>query len=240
MSGLVEIRPEHAAALRRAIEATGVRVLTPDAPERALILDVLALARIVGKGWPVEHARRFVSLTLPALPQPLPALLTLGGVALAPYTSLGAEGLRALATLTERPTISLSPASLESPAETVATLLHEWQHVLQGEAGGVLHPIVYLARSDERVLACEAPAYGATLAVEHWTRGVDPMERAAQLAEGLRAYGATDALVADARAILQSHARSLLDGLCPPVEVLLRGLRALDAAGVRGLPAVPA
>lgn len=235
----VHILPSHAHALRRAIEATGVRIITPDMPERALILDVIALARIVGKGWPADRARQFVSVSLPALPQPLPALLTLGGVALAPFTALGSEALTALAKLTATPLISLSPAALETPDATVGTLLHEWQHVLQGDVGGVLHPLVYLIRADERCLACEAPAYACDLAVEHWCRGTDPMQRAAERAEGLRAYGADDALVRDATAILHSHAMALLAGLCPPVEALRRGVQILTAAGVEGLPSVP-
>ena len=75
------ILPSHAHALRRAIEATGVNVVTPDSPDRALVLDVLSLAQLAGKGWPREHAARFVSVAFPALPSPLPELLTLGGVA---------------------------------------------------------------------------------------------------------------------------------------------------------------
>lgn len=236
---MISLTQSHATALRRAIEATGVRVITPDAPERALILDVLALAQIAGHGWPREHAARYVSVTLPALPSPLPELLTLGGVALKPFTSLGAEALSALASLTATPIISLSPAALETTEGAVGTLLHEWQHVLQGDTGGLMHPLVYLIRADERCLACEAPAYACDLAVEHWCRGVDPLAGAAQRAEGLRAYGADDALVLDARAILVSHAQTLLAGLCPPVEALRRGVRVLTAAGVEGLPVLP-
>lgn len=234
-----QILPSHAHALRRAIESTGVRIITPDMPERALILDVLALAQIAGKGWQREHAARYVSVSLPALPQPLPALLTLGGVALRPFSALGAEGLAALASLTARPLISLSPAAIETPDGCVGTLLHEWQHVLQGDTGGVMHPLVYLIRADERCLACEAPAYACDLAVDHWCRGTDPMHGAAQRAEGLRAYGADDALVRDAAAILTSHALALTAGLCPPVEALRRGVQILTAAGVEGLPTVP-
>ena len=233
------ILPSHAHALRRAIEATGVRIVTPDSPERALVLDVISLVQLAGKGWPREHAARYVSVSLPALPSPLPELLTLGGVALRPFTSLGAEALEALARLTATPLISLAPAALESPEITVGVLLHEWQHVLQGDAGGLMHPLVYLIRADERCLACEAPAYACDLAVDHWCRGTDPMAGAAQRAEGLRAYGADDALVTDARAILTSHAETLLAGLCPPVEALRRGVQILTAAGVVGLPVVP-
>lgn len=235
----ISLLSSHAHALRRAIEATGVRVVTPDEPERALILDVIALAQIAGKGWPREHAARYVSVTLPALPSPLPELLTLGGVALRPFTFLGAAGVEALAALTSRPLISLSPAALSTPEATVGTLLHEWQHVLQGDAGGLLHPLVYLIRADERCLACEAPAYACDLAVEHWCHGADPREGAARRAEILRAYGADDALVIDARTILLSHAETLLEGLCPPVEALLRGVRVLQTAGVEGLPVLP-
>ena len=235
----VDLLPSHAHALRRAIESTGVRVITPDSAERALILDVIALAQITGNGWPREHASRFVSVSLPALPQPLPALLTLGGVALAPFTSLGARALDALADLTRTPLISLSPAALETPDATVGTLAHEWQHVLQGDTGGVMHPLVYLIRADERCLACEAPAYACDLAVDHWCRGTDPMHGAAQRAEGLRAYGADDALVRDAAAILTSHALALTAGLCPPVEALRRTVRILTDAGVTGLPVLP-
>lgn len=235
----VALLPAHAHALRRAIEATGVRVVTPDMPERALVLDVIALAQIAGKGWPRERAARYVSVSLPRLPSPLPELLTLGGVALAPFSSLGGEALQALARITATPLISLSPASLESPDVTVGTLLHEWQHVLQGDAGGIMHPLVYLIRADERCLACEAPAYACDMAVEHWIRDTDPTVHAAQRAEVLRAYGADDAMVDDAREILLSHARTLLDGLCPPVEALRRGVPILAAAGVEGLPVVP-
>ena len=64
----ISLLPSHAHALRRAIESTGVRVITPDSAERALILDVIALAQITGNGWPREHASRFVSVSLPALP----------------------------------------------------------------------------------------------------------------------------------------------------------------------------
>jgi hypothetical protein len=227
---VIQLTHTHAADLRRAIEATGVRVITPDAPERALILDVIALAQIAGHGWPREHAARYVSVALPALPSPLPELLSLGGVALKPFTSLGAEALAALAALTSTP---------ETPDGAVGTLLHEWQHVLQGDTGGIMHPLVYLIRADERCLACEAPAYACDLAVEHWCRGADPLAGAAQRAEGLRAYGAGDALVLDARAILVSHAQTLLAGLCPPVEALRRGVRVLTAAGVEGLPVLP-
>lgn len=233
------ILPSHAHALRRAIEATGVNVVTPDSPDRALVLDVLSLAQLAGKGWPREHAARFVSVAFPALPSPLPELLTLGGVALAPFTSLGGEALAALAKLTSRPLISLSPAALESPEETVKTLAHEWTHILQGDAGGIMHPLVYLIRADERCLGAEAPAYACNLAFGLWCRGVDPVAHAAELAEGLRAYGADDRLVVDARAILHSHALTLLDGLCPPVEGLRRAVRVLTEAGVQGLPVLP-
>lgn len=235
----VVIRHEHAHALRRAIEASGVRVVTPDDPARALVLDVIALAQVAGHGWSREHADRYVSVSLPALPQPIPALLELGGLALQPFSALGAGGLEALAALTSRPIISLSPAALEDPVSTVGTLLHEWQHVLQGDSGGVLHPLVYLIRVDERCLACEAPAYACDLAIEHWCRGTNPREGAARRAEGLRAYGADDALVADARTLLLSHAATLLEGLCPPVEALRRGVEVLRAAGVEGLPVLP-
>lgn len=235
----LQILPSHGHALRRAIEATGVRVITPDAPERALVLDVIALAQLAGKGWPREHAARFVSVAFPALPSPLPELLTLGGVALAPFTSLGAEALSALARLTATPIISLSPAALESPEETVKTLAHEWCHILQGDAGGIMHPLVYLIRADERCLGAEAPAYACNLAVAHWCRGVDPVAHAAELAEVLRAYGADDRLVTDARAILHSHALTLLEGLCPPVEGLRRTVRVLTEAGADGLPVLP-
>lgn len=238
MLNTIALLPSHAHALRRAIEATGVRIITPDESERALILDVIALAQIAGKGWPREHAARFVSVTLPALPSPLPELLTLGGVALRPFTSLGAAGVEALAKLTSKPIISLSPAALATPQATVGTLLHEWQHVHQGDAGGIMHPLVYLIRADERCLACEAPAYACDLAVDHWTTGADPREGAARRAEGLRAYGADDAMVGDARALLLSHAETLLEGLCPAVESLVRGVRVLTEAGVEGLPVV--
>lgn len=233
------ILPSHAHALRRAIEATGVNVITPDSPERALVLDVISLAQIAGQGWPREHAARFVSVAFPALPSPLPELLTLGGVALAPFTSLGGEALAALAKLTSRPLISLSPAALESPEETVKTLAHEWCHILQGDAGGIMHPLVYLIRADERCLGAEAPAYACNLAFGLWCRGADPRSYAAQLAEGLRAYGADDRLVVDARALLLSHAETLLAGLCPPVAALVRAVRVLTEAGVVGLPALP-
>jgi hypothetical protein len=235
----IALLPSHAHALRRSIEARGTRVITPDMPERALVVDVISLAQIVGQGWPREHATRFVSVALPALPSPLPELLRIGGVALAPFTSLGAVALEALAKLTSTPLISLSPAALESPEVTVSTLTHEDTHIDQGIHGGALHPVVYLARTDERVLACEAPAYACDLAFAFWCRGVDPKSYAAQLAEGLRAYGADEAMVGDARAILLSHAETLLAGLVPPVASLVRAVRVLTEAGVEGLPALP-
>lgn len=235
----VEIRHEHAHALRRAIEAEGVRIITPDDPARSLVLDVIALAQVAGHGWSRDHAARYVSVSLPALPQPLPALLTLGGVALRPFSALGSDALEALAALTARPLISLSPAALETPDGCVGTLLHEWQHVLQSDDGGVMHSIAYLARVDERCLACESPAYACDLAIDAWCRGMDPRVGAAQRAEVLRAYGADDATVRDAREILLSHAETLLVGLCPPVEALRRGVKVLRAAGVEGLPVLP-
>ena len=215
------------------LRGKGVRVIMPDDPDRAVVVDVLMLAHIAAPGWSRAHTADRVSVAFPALPSPLPELLTLAGVALAPFSQLGAAGVAALVRLTEKHTISFSPHAIET--YDVWSAFHEESHLLQTDAGGgLIHGLRYAASKEYRMLAAEGPAYACNL------MGSDDREATARaIAEGLRAYGADDALVADAHAQLGVHVRTLGEGLCPTVRALIDGVRFLRSRGVKDLPELP-
>lgn len=226
------------------LRAGGIRVIMPNQPERAIVVDALMALSIVNLGWSRNETANGVSVTLPALPSPIPTLLTIAGVAIEPYSRLGAMGVKALAELCVTPVISLSPDAVSDPTEGFFVLTHEDEHAEESDAGGIVHDVEYLVAPEYRLLAAECPAYACDIARAMWCDGADPFVEAKRLAEGLRAYvpvGAqTDALIADANAMLAMHARALADGLCPPVRSLIDGVRFLQGRGVLGLPELPA
>lgn len=212
----------------------GVNVIMPDSADRALVVDLLMLAHIAVPGWSRSHTADSVSVTLPSLPWPLPSLLMLAGKSIEPVTQLGAEGVAVLARLTERPLISLSPRAVAT--RNVWTLFHETAHLFQSEAGGgIVHGLRYAVDREYAILAAEAPAYACDLF------GSDDRDAALlELTEGLRPYGASDAQVLDARALLAAHLRVINNGMVPTVRALVDGVRFLGERGVSGLPRLPA
>ena len=225
-------------ALLAQIRDKGVRIIMPDDPDRAVVVDLLMLMHLVGPGWSRSDTADGVSVTLPVLPDPIPALLDLAGVAITPFTTLGAEGVKALARLTRTPTVCLSPRVVAT--RDGWTVMHERQHVYQTREGGLIHELRYAASTEYRTLAAEGPAMACDLARDVWRDGHDPEAAVTRLAGSLRAYGADDVLVRDVTDQLAFHARVLAQGLCPPVLSLLEGVRFLRARGVEGLPEVPA
>ncbi len=227
------------------IRSLGIQVIMPDDPKRAVVVDALMMAHVaVGVGWSRNETANGVSVTLPALPSPIPTLLTIAGVAIEPYSRLGAMGVKALAELCKTPVISLSPDAVSDPTEGFFVLTHENEHAEQSDVGGIVHDVEYIVSPEYRLLAAECPAYACDMARAAWCDGADPFIEARRLAEGLRAYvpknAQTDALIADAHAMLAMHARALADGLCPPVRSLVNGVRFLQLRGVLGLPELPA
>ena len=128
------------AALLAQIRDTGVRIIMPDDPDRAVVVDLLMLMKLgIGPGWSRNDTADGVSATLPVLPDPIPALLDLAGVALTPFTTLGADGVRALARLTRTPTICLAPRVVAT--HDVFTVMHERQHINQTRDGGLIRVV---------------------------------------------------------------------------------------------------
>lgn len=233
------IAPEDFDALLARIRDAGVRIIMPDDPDRAVVVDLLMLMKVgIAPGWSRSDTADGVSVTLPVLPDPIPALLDLAGVALTPFTTLGADGARALARLTRTPTICLAPRVVAT--RDVWTVMHERQHLYQTREGGLIHELRYVASTEYRTLAAEGPAMACDLARAVWHEGAEAEAAVARLAGSLRAYGADDVLVRDVTAQLAFHAGVLAQGLCPPALSLLEGVRFLRARGVAGLPEVPA
>lgn len=220
-------------ALISRIRASGVRVIMPDEADRAVAVDLLMLAHIAAPGWSRTETANRVSVTLPRLPDPIPQLILMAGTAISPWTQLGEAGLKALARLTAQSTISISPEVVET--RDVWTLLHENSHILQEvSGGGLVHDLRYVFDREYAVLAAEAPAYACNLMGED-----DPEAAARRYADGLRAYGASDAQINDAYELLGVHVRTMADGGCPPVRSLIDGVRFLRECGVENLPALP-
>lgn len=213
---------------------SGVNVVMPDSTDRALVVDVLMLAHIAVPGWSRSHTADSVSVAFPALPAPLPTLLMLAGKAIAPLTQLGADGVSALARLSERPLISPSPRVIAT--RDVWAIFHETSHLQQSDAGGgIIHGLRYLVDREYAILAAEAPAYACDLF------GSEDRDAALlELTEGLRPYGASDEQVLDARALLGAHLRVINGGMVPTVRALVDGVRFLHERGVSGLPRLPA
>lgn len=228
------LRHDDFAALVAELRDSGVRVIMPDDPERAVVVDVLMLAHLAAPGWSRSETADRLSVTLPALPSPLPELIMLAGAAIRPLSQLGAQGLEALARLTQKPTISFSPEVVRTYDGW--TVLHERSHLLQEAAGGgLVHDLRYLVDREYAILAAEGPAYACNLMGE-----TDPEAAARRYADGLRAYGANAAQIDDAHELLGVHVRTLLGGVCPPVKALVDGVRFLRQRGVEGLPPLPA
>ena len=226
----------------RAVEARllalvpGAEVVPSTDSRRSIVLAAMAAQRAAtGNGWDNAFASQNVSVALPAiLPAPLPDLLRMVPFAGGILGGLGAGF--------DHPTVFLAPAVENDPVLRIAALCHEFGHLLQpGEGLGkvIAWCIAYGLHPEHRVMAAETPCYACDLAFRYWCSDDDPDAVADRVAEGLRAYGATDALVKDARRMLASHVVTLREGLCVPTRTVIEAVRVLNARGVQGLPALP-
>lgn len=227
----------------RAVEARlielvpGAEVVASTDPRRSIVLGAMSAQRAAtGNGWDRAHAAQSVSVALPAIiPAPLPDL--------ARTLPFAGNVLAGIAAGFDHPTVHLSPAVENDPPARVATLCHEFGHLLQpGDGFGkiIAWCIAYGLHPEHRVMAAEAPCYVCDLAFRYWCGDEDPDAVADAVAQGLKAYGATPALVADARRLLASHVVTLKAGLCVPVRTVIEAVRVLTARGVKGLPLLPA
>lgn len=235
---LVTLTMDDAAAVQaRLLELVpGAEVVASTDARRGIVLGAMSAQRAAtGNGWDRAHAAQAVSVALPAIiPSPLPdiarALPFAGGIlhdALAGF---------------DHPTVHLSPDVENVPAERVPTLCHEFGHLMQpgdGTIKTIAWCIAYGLHPEHRVMAAEGPCYTCDLAFRYWTTGEDPDAIADRIAEGLRAYGASTALVKDVRRLLTSHIITLRAGLCVPTRTVIEAVRVLTARGVKGLPALP-
>lgn len=214
----------------------GAEVVRSTDPRRKVVLGAMQAQRAVtGNGWNPDHAAQSVSLALPAIvPSPLGDI-----VRAVPFAG---NLLHDVVAGFDHPTVFMSPAAEADPVSRVATLCHEFGHLLQ-TSGGVAQVIAwciaYGLHPEHRVMAAEGPCYACDVAFRTWATGDDPDHVADAVANGLRAYGATDALVKDARAQLASHVVTLRSGLCVPVRTVIEAVRVLTARGVQGLPPLP-
>lgn len=214
----------------------GVEVVPSTDSRRGLVLGAMSAQRtLTGNGWNAEHAAQAVSFALPAIvPEPL------GDLARAvPFA--GALLRDALAGF-DHPTVFTSPAAEANPVSRIATLCHEFGHHLEmgpDVVKRIVWCVAYGLRPEHRVMAAEAPCYACDLAFRYWCSDEDPDALADAIAEGLRAYGANDALVKDARRQLASHVVTLRSGLCVAVRSVIEAVRVLHARGVKGLPPLP-
>lgn len=234
---MLNIKQDDFDAVVAMIRAEGTRVVMPDEPDRAVIVDILMLSHVIAPGWSRSQTADDVSVSFPRLPEPIPALLEIAGKAVDTVTTLGGDGVRAIARLTRTPLICIAPRVVAT--RDVFVLLHERQHRLQSDASGFVHALKYAVIPEYRTLAAEGPAYACDMAREVWHEHSDPEKVADELANGLRAYGAGEELVGDVRRQLGVHARTIAGGVCPPVQSLLDGVRLLSSRGVSGLPKLP-
>jgi len=204
----------------RLVTARGAVLIPSTDPRRtALVYALGAVHSLSGSGWDIDHARRQVTVTLPAVGVPLASLL-----ALIP----GVGGLLAqIAGTQDRTAIYLSPAAESDPALLLATIAHELGHVDQIARGGLAWCCAYGLVPEVRA-AAESCCYGQDVAVLH---ALDPKASAMVLCgdarESLRGYGLdADALIL-ASGILDVTQRTLehggeMPGPCADVIAALR------------------
>ena len=216
--------------------APSVEIVPSSDPRRVIVVTGLTASRAAtGHGWDEAHARDNVSVALPAI---VPSLLPTFAAAV-PFA--GAI-LGKLAAGFDHPTVFLAPAVERVPLLRLKTVCHEFGHQLQ-TAGGVAQVIgwciAYGMHPEHRTLGAEGPCYACDLAFTYWQTGEDPDRIADRIAEGLKPYGADDALVRDVRRQLSSHVETLREGLCVAVRSVIVAVRVLTARGIEGLPALP-
>ena len=214
----------------------GAEVVPSSDPRRKVVLGAMQAQRAVtGNGWNPDHAAQSVSVALPAIvPAPL------GDLARA--VPFAGNVLHDVAAGFDHPTVFLSPAVENDPPARIATLCHEFGHHLEmgpDVVKRIVWCVAYGLHPEHRVMAAEGPCYACDLAFRYWTTGDDPDKVADAVANGLRAYGATDALVKDVRRQLASHVVTLRSGLCVAVRPVIEAVRVLHARGVKGLPSLP-
>lgn len=239
MTPLVRVTFDDVAAVRARFAelVPGLEVIPSTDPRRVVVVGALAALHGIGGGslaWSPAEASRAVSVALPRIP---------GASVLRAATSfLGIPLLTAAAGVLggqfDHPCISTSPEAEATPGELLDTLCHEVGHLLQASAGGLAWCLKY-TRAEPRILGAECPCYATTLFWRRALLGTPPADTAAAVTANLRAYGASDAQVADARRLLKSHEITIDDGLVPAIRTVIEAVRVLQARGVAGLPALP-
>lgn len=201
----------------RLCTARGVTLVRPGSGARDAVISALALAHSLGLGgWSADHARQYVTVTLPPLSSTLGALLS----------ALPVVGIQ-LAMLCDGPTtIYLSPAACESPLALLSTLAHELGHADQIARGGLLWCASYGLVLEVRAGA-EGACYGQDVAVTHALAGGDPHGLCEGALQRLGGYGLDASALALARGLLAVVERTLEHGgeLGGPSHDVLTALR---------------
>ena len=206
----------------RLVAARGAKLVPSTDPRRtALVYALGAVHSLSGSGWDVDHARQSVTVTLPAVGEPLASLLSL---------IPGVGGLLAQVARTQDKTaIYLSPAAESDATLLLATVAHELGHVDQIARGGLAWCAAYGLVPEVRAGA-EAPCYGQDVAVL-WAlsevAGLTPRILCDGARDSLRGYGLDAESMALASGILDVTARTLdhggeLPGPCADVLAALR------------------
>lgn len=205
----------------RLCAARGVTLVRPGSGARDAVISALALAHTLGLGgWTAEHARQYVTVTLPPLGSTLGALLS----------ALPVVGIQLAMLCGDETTIYLSPAACESPLALLSTLAHELGHADQIARGGLMWCAAYGLVLEVRAGA-EGACYGQDVAVTHALTAIDAHHLCDQAMERLAGYGLDVPAIALARGMLDVVERTLEHGgeLGGPAHDALEAMR---AAGV--------
>lgn len=164
-------------------------LVLPGSPRREAVVYGLAAAHaLTGDGWSVDHARQYVTTTLPG---PGAALDLLGLVPVVGPVIL------AVAKPLDRTAIYLAPEALRDGVTLYKTIRHELGHVGDIARGGLPWCAAYGILPEARA-GGEAPCYGHGIALDVFFNGTSPYDAANRARASLANYwdaseqGATD------------------------------------------------
>lgn len=199
--------------------ARGV-ILAINDPRRTAIVYALAAVHALGLGgWDLDHAKEYVTVTVPAVGTTLAGL-----VAALPLVG---PVLASVAESQSQTTIYLSPAVARDPVLLLSVVAHELGHADQIAAGGIPWCLAYLVVPEVRAGA-ESACYGQDCAVMHALTGGNPREICDNALARLSGYGLDDNGMALARGVLDVARRTMEHGgeMGGPSHDVLEALRA--------------
>jgi Zn-dependent protease with chaperone function len=184
---------------QRLCDEAGVALILPDDLRRKAVIELVILARRTTGTVDGDAVRAGTTVTLPGVPGPALALLSLVPVV--------GHALAAISTQAGRTAIYLSPAAMADGAELLAVIWHELGHVGSIAVGGLGWCLAYLIAAEVRA-GGEAPCYGAGMAVAV-ALGRDVDQVADEAKRSLAHYGLDAPALALAHGIVDSAAATI-------------------------------